>query len=102
MDICNWLHISGCCGQYANRQMTNRLLKIISTNWRHLLGFYVTIYLSFIIFKIIGLGQDYEWDILLGFGFVSAGILMLTYGLQILGYFVLTIVTMDILSFSWT
>jgi hypothetical protein len=81
--------------------MTTRLLRIISTNWIHLLGFYITIYLSFIIFKIIGLGDDYEWDILLGFGFVSAGILMLGYGLKILGYFVLAIVAMDIGSFSW-
>jgi hypothetical protein len=58
-------------------------------------------YLSFIFFKLIGLGDDYEWDILLGFGLVSAGLLMLTYGLKILGYFILTIVTMDIISFSW-
>jgi len=82
--------------------MTTRLLKIILTNWKHLIGFYITIYVSFIIFKIIGLGDDYEWDVLLWFGFVSAGILMLAYGLKILGCFALTIVAMDIVSFSWT
>jgi hypothetical protein len=57
---------------------------------------------SIIVFKIIGLGDDYDWNTALGFGFVSAGILMLGYGLKIIGYFLLTIVTMDIVSFSWT
>jgi hypothetical protein len=80
---------------------TTRLLKIISTNWTHLVGFYLTTYLSFILFKIIGLGDDYEWDTL-WFGFISAGLLFIVYGLDILGYFVLTILTMDIISFSWT
>jgi hypothetical protein len=80
---------------------TTRLLKIISTNWTHLVGFYLTTYLSFILFKIIGLGDDYEWDTL-WFGFISAGLLFIVYGLDILGYFILTIMTMDIISFSWT
>jgi hypothetical protein len=80
---------------------TTRLLKIISTNWTHLVGFYLTTYLSFILFKIIGLGDDYEWDTL-WFGFISAGLLFMVYGLDILGYFILTILTMDIISFSWT
>jgi hypothetical protein len=80
---------------------TTRLLKIISTNWTHLVGFYLTTYLSFILFKIIGLGDDYEWDTL-WFGFISAGLLFIVYGLDILGYFILTILTMDIISFSWT
>jgi len=80
---------------------TTRLLKIISTNWTHLVGFYLTTYLSFILFKIIGLGDDYEWDIL-WFGFISAGLLFIVYGLNILGYFVLAIATMDIISFCWS
>lgn len=80
---------------------TTRLIKIISTNWTHLVGFYLTTYLSFILFKIIGLGDDYEWNIL-WFGFISAGLLFVVYGLKILGYFALTIVTMDLISFSWS
>lgn len=81
--------------------MVNRLLKIIGTNWTHLLGFYLTTYLSFIIFKLIGLEDDYEWEAILGWGLFSSLFLILTYGLKILGYFVLTIVLMDIVSFSW-
>src|SRR5690606_30744811 len=80
---------------------TTRLLKIIATKWTHLDGFYLTTYLSFILFKLIGRGDDYEWDIL-WFGFISAGLLFIVYGLNILGYFVLAIVTMDVISFSWS
>jgi hypothetical protein len=64
-------------------------------------GFYLTTYLSFILFKIIGLGDDYEWYTL-WFGFISAGLLFIVYGIDILGYFLLTILTLDIISFSWT
>src|SRR5258707_3828345 len=83
-----------------------QLLNIVSTNWIHILGFYLTTYFSLILFKLIGLETSDGWESLLIASIFSILLLFLVYGLMIIGGFYLTIITMDIISFSgrnkWT
>jgi hypothetical protein len=74
---------------------------MISTNWIHIIGFYVTTYLSLIFFQLIGLTSGYELKSLLIEGPLSVLLLFVVYGAFIIGYFYLAIVIMDIIGFSW-
>jgi hypothetical protein len=79
-----------------------RLLKIISTNWIHLVGFYITTYLSLILFKLIGLETSDSWESLLLTSIFSILLLFIIYGPMIIGGFYSAIFIMDIVAFSWT
>jgi len=78
-----------------------RLLQVLSTNWIHLVGFYLTTYLSLILFKIIGLETDDNWISVLFVSPFTIIILFLVYGLPIIGGFYLGMLLMDIFLFSW-
>jgi hypothetical protein len=79
-------------------------LKIATTNWIHILGFYAMTYVSFILFRIIGIegynGQT--WDITLFLSLATIPLLFFTYGLLIIFYFYASIIIIDIIAFKWT
>lgn len=86
-------------------RILNRLkyiLKIIATNWVHFVGFYVTTYLSLILFKLIGLegSANEEWTSILFLSLLTIPLLFFVYGLRILGGFLVAIVFLDILGFN--
>lgn len=78
--------------------------RIATTNWVHLLGFYVTTYLSIILFTVTGLEryQGGNWISILLLSLISIPFLFFTYGLLYVVYFFALIIIMDILGFSWT
>ncbi|SFO01476.1 hypothetical protein SAMN04488519_103109 [Algoriphagus ornithinivorans] len=77
--------------------------QIIFTNWVHLLGFYFTTYLSFILFSILRLegfaGEN--WNVILFFSPLAIPILFFTYGLFIIGGFYISICLLDTLAFNF-
>lgn len=79
-------------------------LKIATTNWIHLLGFYVTTYASIILFKIAGLEgfRGGTWTSTFLLSLISIPFLFFTYGLVFLIYFYALIATADIVGFTWT
>lgn len=85
----------------------NRLkqtLKIISTNWVHLVGFYVTTYFSMILFNAFGL-ETYTTENLsqtLLLNLIMIPFLFFTYGLMFIGGFFGAIIIMDSIGFNLT
>src|SRR5690606_7283822 len=79
-----------------------KTLRIASTNWIHLVGFYVTTYLSLILFKLVGLeGSENEyWDVLLFLSLLTIPLLFFTYGLIIIVSFFGAILLLDIIGFN--
>lgn len=78
------------------------LLKIIATNWIHLLGFYITTYLSSIFFKLLGIGnsEGYEWEVILFLSLLTIPLLFFTYGVRIIGGFFGGIILLDLIGFN--
>ncbi|WP_026838886.1 hypothetical protein [Gillisia sp. JM1] len=77
-------------------------LKILSTNWVHFVGFYVTTYLSLILFKLIGIegSANEEWNAILFLSLLTIPLLFFVYGLRIIGGFLIAIILLDIISFN--
>lgn len=77
---------------------------IATTNWVHLLGFYVTTYLSIILFTVTEHEryQGGNWTSILLLSLISIPFLFFTYGLLYVVYFFALIIIMDISGFSWT
>lgn len=76
--------------------------QIILTNWVHFVGFYLTTYLSFILFSILGI-QDFtneNWNVILFLSPLTISILFFTYGLIILVWFYISIAILDIIAFN--
>lgn len=77
-------------------------LQIILTNWVHLVGFYLSTYLSFILFRILGI-EDFtneNWSEILFLSPLTIPILFFTYGLIIIGYFYISISILDCIAFN--
>jgi hypothetical protein len=76
--------------------------QIILTNWVHLVGFYLTTYLSLILFKILGIEDftDDNWSVILFFSPLTIPILFFTYGLIIIGCFYISIAILDSIAFN--
>lgn len=79
--------------------MTKKLFKIISTNWIHLVGFYLATYLTIVVGEFFDPTEGWEPIVLTGF--VAALMLFIVYGYVIIGWFYLAILIMDIGAFSW-
>ena len=77
-------------------------LRIIATNWIHLVGFYVTAYLSFILFKLIGTERSFsqDWNVVLFLSIFTIPILFFYYGPIIIGGFFGLIIVLDIIGFN--
>ncbi len=80
-------------------QTTKNILKTLTTNWIHIVGFYLATYLTLVIGSIFDPTEGWEPIILTGF--VAALLLFYVYGYVVIGWFYLTIVIMDIAAFSW-
>lgn len=81
-----------------------RTLRIISTNWIHLVGFYVTTYFSMILFISLGL-ETYTtetWSQTLFLNLIMIPFLFFTYGLMFIGGFFGAIIIMDSIGFNLT
>lgn len=79
-----------------------KTLRIASTNWIHLVGFYVTTYLSLILFKLVGLegSENDYWNVLLFLSLLTIPLLFFTYGLIIIVSFFGAILLLDIIGFN--
>ncbi|MGM1055919.1 MAG: hypothetical protein ACQEWG_08545 [Bacteroidota bacterium] len=79
-------------------------LRILSTNWIHFLGFYITTYFSLILFKLIGLegAENDSWESILFLSLFTIPLLFFVYGLKIMGGFLVAIFTLDIIGFTIT
>jgi len=86
---------------YPKFKKVRSILKITATNWVHVVGFLVTTYLSLILFKLLGIGDGYEWRQLIFIGLFSVPFLFITFGLPILAGFYLVIVALDFLAFKF-
>lgn len=79
-----------------------RLIKIISTNWIHLLGFYVTSYLYVVFAKLIGFDSAYDdWSTTIFYNLLGVLILLFTYGLVIIIGFYVILLLLDLLLFQF-
>jgi hypothetical protein len=80
------------------------LLKIIGTNWIHLLGFYISTYFATIIFQLIGIHryQGYSWSTTLFMNLAGILFLFFTYGLIFILAFYLLLILMDFIAFRYT
>ena len=79
--------------------MIKGILKIISTNWIHLVGFYITTYLTLVIGEIFNPTEG--WEPIIVTGFLAAFMLFALYGYAIIGWFYLAILIMDMAAFGW-
>ena len=77
-------------------------LKIATTNWIHLPGFYITAYLTVVFFKIFGIDRFENWTNTLFLTPIMILLLFLTYGLIIIVAFFTVIVVLDFMAFKWT
>lgn len=79
-----------------------RTLEIILTNWVHLVGFYVTTYLTAILFKLFGLDNwDTEiWSMVLLVYPLTIPVLFFTYGLMFIGGFFGAVIILDSIAFN--
>jgi len=79
-----------------------RTLKIISTNWVHLVGFYVTTYFSLILFNFLGLeGYTTEtWTQTLFLNLIMILFLIFGYGLMFLLGLFGALIIMDSIGFN--
>ena len=73
-------------------------------NWIHMVGFYISLYLSGILFKLFGIeGFSFDtWALQLGFSPISIVLLFFMYGLRIIAAFYLTLLLIDIAFFRLT
>ena len=82
------------------------LSKYLLSNWIHILGFYITTYISLIFFKITGITEDYSWAVVLSSFIFSIPLLFLIYGLPFIFGFYLIILIMDtiiyLLKIEWS
>ncbi len=81
-----------------------RTLKIISTNWVHLVGFYVTSYFSLILFKLLGL-EGYTtntWAQTLCPDLIMLLYFVFFYGLMFLIGLLVALIIMDSIAFNVT
>ena len=79
-----------------------RLIKIISTNWIHLLGYYITCYFYGVLAKLIGFDVDYDdWSTTIFFNLIGILLLLFTYGLVIILGFYIIILILDLLLFQF-
>ena len=79
-----------------------RAFKIVITNWIHFIGFYVTTYLTLIVFKIFGLenaGTD-PWSEFLIETLVGILVLFFTYGLLVISAFFGILILLDLILFN--
>ncbi len=80
-----------------------RYLNIIKTNWVHFVGFYITSYISIILFKLLGIeGVNESWTQTILLNFIMVLFLFFTYGLIIILSFFLAIIMLDLLAFRLT
>src|ERR1051325_8189571 len=81
-----------------------KTLGIISTNWIHIIGFYITAYLSGILFKLIGIEESSSegWDRILLYGILTIPVAFLIYGSLIIISFYGVIVLLDAIAFNLT
>jgi hypothetical protein len=82
--------------------MLKATLKIILTNWIHLVGFYAMTYVSLIFFKAIGIDSENDtWETILVLSPLTIPILFLVYGPLIIGGFYGVIISLDIMCFNF-
>ena len=78
-------------------QLNKEILKIVGTNYIHIIGFLITTYISSIIFSLLDL-ERYSTDLTFESLFIwlfTVPILIFTYGLIFIGGFYLCIIIMD-------
>jgi hypothetical protein len=76
-------------------------LKIVLTNWIHLLGFYAMSYLSLIFFKAIGLdSRNDTWETVLFLYPLTIAESFFLYGPIIIGGFYAVVIWLDVLCFN--
>src|SRR5690606_16652642 len=80
--------------------MIRRILKIVTTNWIHIVGFYLITYLTLVIGSFFDPTEGWEPIILTGF--LAALLLFVVYGYVVVGWFYLAIVLLDVICFTWT
>jgi len=77
--------------------------RILLTNWIHLVGFYVTIYLYGIATKLLGVAGAYDtWDWQLVHSLWTILLAFLLYGFPIIGGFYLTLLFLDFMLFRFS
>jgi len=77
--------------------------RILLTNWIHLVGFYVTIYLYGIATKLLGVEGAYDtWDWQLVHSLWTILLAFLLYGFPIIGGFYLTLLFLDFMLFRFS
>ncbi len=74
-------------------------LSILSTNWVHLLGFYVAAYLSFILLKLFGLDEP-TWSWILLNSLLVILFFFYTYGLPFIAGFFCAMLILDSIGFN--
>jgi hypothetical protein len=81
-----------------------KTLNILATNWVHLVGFYITAYLSIALFKLLGVPHygSGSWIQTLLLSLVSIPFLFFTYGLKIIVGFFGVLVLLDLIGFRFT
>jgi|SRR5688500_4868544 len=80
--------------------MIRRILRTITTNWIHVVGFYLMTYLTIVLGSFFDPTEGWEPIILTGF--FAALLLFVVYGYVILGLFYLAIVLLDVAFFTCT
>jgi hypothetical protein len=80
--------------------MTGRIFRTIATNWIHIVGFYLTTYLTLVVASFFDPTEGWEPIILTGF--MAALLLFVIYGYVVIAWFYLAIVIMDVVCFTWT
>src|SRR5687767_5234111 len=83
----------------AIRQHTMKnIASILATNWIHILGFYLTTYLSLILFKVVGLeAKSDDWSELLLLSPLTILFLFFIYGSTFLIGFFVSLSILDII-----
>lgn len=79
--------------------MTKTRWRVLLTNWIHLPGFYLAAYVTFIFYKIIGVGHAYSWRAVLLENVYALLPLFFFYGLPFIVGFYLIMFIMDAMSF---
>ena len=81
--------------------MLKATLKVILTNWIHLVGFYIMTYLSLIFFKALGIDSENDtWETILFLSPLTIPILFLLYGPVIIGGFYAVVIGLDFICFN--
>ena len=77
--------------------------RILLTNWIHLVGFYITLYICGIVMKLLGMNGAYEtWDWQLLHSLWTIPLLFFVYGITIIGGFYLALLLLDIVLFRFS